>query len=172
MRTHQRPKRERIPSARVHRRAPIVCETATNSPPEDAFRYFMRRFGDWWPRDSTFSKQPLSLMHLGGAVGEWCYEQGPHGFRYNWGRILEWNPPRLVAFTWPIVPKSILQPDPDQCTEVGVQFSELAPNKSRLKVTHKYFERRGADAAGYRADMASDYGWPLLLQMFAAAAHA
>jgi hypothetical protein len=68
-------------------------------------------------------------------------------------------------------PKSILQPDPDQCTEVGLQFSESAPGKSRVKVTHKYFERHGTDAPGYRADMASDYGWPQLLRMFAAAAH-
>jgi uncharacterized protein YndB with AHSA1/START domain len=151
---------------------PIVCETAINLLPDEALRYFTRQFGDWWPRDYTFSKKLLSGMYLGQAVGEWCYEQGPHGFRCDWGRILEWNPPRLVAFTWQIGPKSIVQPDPDQCTEVRVQFSESAPNKSGVKLTHKYFERHGADAAGYRADMASDYGWPLLLQMFAAAAHA
>jgi hypothetical protein len=143
-----------------------------NLSPEEAFCYFTGRFGDWWPRDYTFSKKLLSAMYLGQAVGEWCYGQGPHGFRCDWGRILEWNPPRLVVFTWQIGPKSILQPDPDQCTEVGVQFSELAPGKSRVKLTHKCFERHGADATGYRADTASDYGWPLLLQMFAATAHA
>ena len=151
---------------------PIVCETVINLPPEEAFRHFAVRFGDWWPRDCTFSKKLLSGMYLGQAVDEWCYEQGPHGFRCDWGRILEWNPPHLVTFTWQIGPKSILQPDPDQSTEIGVQFSEFVPGKSRVKLTHKFFERHGADGAAYRADMASEYGWPLLLRMFAVVAHA
>jgi uncharacterized protein YndB with AHSA1/START domain len=150
---------------------PIVCETVINLPPEKSFRFFTERFGDWWPRDYTFSKNLLSGMYIGQAVGEWCYEQGPHGFRCDWGRILEWNPPNSLAFTWQIGPKSVLQPDPDQCTQIGVQFNESTPGKSRVILTHKHFERHGADAPGYRADMASDYGWPLLLQMFAAAAN-
>ena len=98
--------------------------------------------------------------------------EDPYGFRCDWGRILEWNPPHLLAFTWQIGPKSMLQPDPDQCTEVWVTFGESDPGESRIKLTHKYFERHGDDAARYRADMASDYGWPLLLQTFASAARA
>ena len=78
---------------------------------------------------------------------------------------------KSLAFTWQICPKSVLLSDPNQCTEIGVQFSELALGKSRVILTRKYFERRGADAPGYRADMASEFGWPLLLQLSAAAAN-
>ena len=99
-------------------------------------------------------------MYIGKVLGEWCYEQGQHGFRCDWGRILEWNPPHSLAFTWQIGPKSVLQPDPDQCTEIRVQFTKLAPGKSRINLRHRYFERHGVDAPGYRADMASEYGWP------------
>jgi hypothetical protein len=51
-------------------------------------------------------------------------------------------------------------------------FDQRILDSRPTAVTHEYFERHGADAAAYRADMASDHGWPLLLQMFAAAAHA
>jgi uncharacterized protein YndB with AHSA1/START domain len=149
---------------------PIVQIAFVQRPPATTFTYFTSRFGDWWPRDYTFSKGVLDRICLGNAVGEWCFEQGPHGFRCDWGRILEWNSPSLVAFTWQIDPKSVLQPDPSLCSEVRVEFTEPTPGMSRVALTHKHFERHGADGAGYRSEMASDYGWPLLLKIFAAAA--
>lgn len=150
---------------------PISLEALVHLPLAETFDYFTTRFGEWWPRDYTFSKGLLDHIALGRAVGEWCYEQGPHGFRCNWGRILEWNAPRLLAFTWQIGPKSVLQPDPNLSSEVWVNFSEPTSGSSLVKLMHKYFERHGADAAGYRAEMASEYGWPLLLKSLSAAAH-
>lgn len=149
---------------------PLVQEISVPLPLSAAYDYFTVRFGDWWPRDYTFSKGVLDRISFGRGVGDWCFERGPHGFRCDWGRILTWNPPRLLALTWQIGPKSILQPDPDLCSEVAVEFTQIAPETSRVVLTHRYFERHGADGAAYRAEMASDYGWPLLLARFAAVA--
>jgi len=148
---------------------PIVLTADVKGTQAATFSYFTHRFGDWWPRDYTFSKGELDRICLGQAVGEWCFEKGPYGFRCDWGRILAWNPPRLVAFTWQLGPKSVLQPDPSFCSEVSVEFAEPTPGMSRVTLTHQYFERHGTDGAGYRAEMASEYGWPLLLNIFAAA---
>jgi len=150
---------------------PIVQLTFVQLPQAKTFNYFTNRFWDWWPRDYTFSKGVLDRICLGSGVGEWCFEQGPHGFRCDWGRILEWNPPRLVSFTWQIGPRSVLQPDPSLCSEVSVEFAEATAGASCVTLTHKHFERHGVDGAGYRAEMASEYGWPLLLKIFSAAAH-
>jgi|SRR5450631_2716967 uncharacterized protein YndB with AHSA1/START domain len=149
---------------------PIVQVAFVQLSQAKTFNYFTSRFGDWWPRDYTFSKGVLDRICLGRAVGEWCYEQGPQGFRCDWGRILELNPPSLIAFTWQIGPKSVPQPDPSLCSEVKVEFAEATPGVSRVALTHKYFERHGADGASYRAELASDYGWPMLLRAFTAAA--
>ena len=150
---------------------PIVQVAFVQMPQAKSFTYFTSRFGDWWPRDYTFSKRVLERICFGNAVGEWCFEQGPHGFRCDWGRILEWNPPSLVAFTWQIGPRSVPQPDPSLCSEVSDEFSEATPGVSRVALTHRNFDRHGADGAGYRSEMASEYGWPLLLKAFSAAAH-
>jgi hypothetical protein len=147
---------------------PIVCQVVIDRGSEAVFRCFTERFGERWPQDYTFSKQSLCGMYFGHGVGHWCYEQGLYGFRCDWGRIFAWSPP--IAFTWQIGPKSILQPDPDQCTEVHVQFADDSPGSSRVTLSHRYFERHGADAAAYLADMASHYGWHFILQEFAAAA--
>jgi len=150
----------------------ILQEISVPLPQGEAFEHFTARFGNWWPGDYTFSKGVLDRICLGRGVGDWCFEQGPHGFRCDWGRILTGDPPRRLAFTWQIGPKSILQPDPDLCSEVSVEFTETAPGTSRVALTHRHFERHGADGAAYRAEMASEYGWPFLLARFAAAAAA
>jgi hypothetical protein len=67
----------------------------------------------------------------------------------------------------PIVCETVINLPPEK----SVRFFTERFGESRVILTHKYFERHGADAPGYRADMASDYGWPLLLQMSAAAAN-
>lgn len=55
---------------------PIVCETVIDLPPEESFRFFTERFGDWWPRDYTFSRNLLSGMYLGQAMGAWSALSG------------------------------------------------------------------------------------------------
>ena len=67
---------------------PILQEISVPLPEAEAFEHFTARFGDWWPRDYTFSKGVLDRICLGRGVGDWCFEQGPHGFRCDWGRIL------------------------------------------------------------------------------------
>jgi uncharacterized protein YndB with AHSA1/START domain len=149
---------------------PIVHEAFVQRPQTETFRYFTDQFGDWWPREYTFSKSVLDCICLGKSVGEWCFERGPHGFRCDWGRILTWNAPSLVAFTWQIGPKGVLQPDPSLSSQVSIEFSEPTPGMSRVVLTHGHFERHGPDGVAYRAEMASEYGWPLLLKLFVAAA--
>lgn len=85
----------------------VTSEVTVPLSRNDAFKLFTAQFGRWWPRDYSYSREVLDTIALGNGQGQWCYERGPHGFRCDWGRIVEWAPPARLAFTWQIGPKSI-----------------------------------------------------------------
>jgi hypothetical protein len=59
-----------------------------------AFALFTDGFGAWWPADYTYAEPAgLSSISLGMKSGDLCHEIGPHGFRVDWGRLLDVKPP-------------------------------------------------------------------------------
>lgn len=148
----------------------VTSEVTVPLSRKDAFELFTSRFGHWWPRDYSYSREVLDAIVFGEDQGEWCYERGPNGFRCDWGRIVEWGPPAKIAFTWQIGPKSIPQPNPNNASLITVRFAERSVGQTSVTVEHGDFARHGEGAAQYRAEMASEYGWPFVLQQYAVAA--
>jgi uncharacterized protein YndB with AHSA1/START domain len=135
---------------------------------EDAFATFVDRFGSWWPRSSSWSGEALQSMTLEPRPGGLLSEHGPHGFRLDWGRIVAWEPPHRLAFTWQVAPDRTPEPNPSRASEVELRF-RAANGGTRVELEHRGFERHGAGAEAYRDGMASDDGWPRLLAAYAAA---
>lgn len=96
------------------------------------------------------------------------FERGPHGFRIDWGRVLAWEPPRRVGFSWQITPERVPEPNPAKAGQVEVSFAALSPDTTRIAVTHSGFERHGESGAAYRVAMA-EQGWPIILARYRAA---
>jgi uncharacterized protein YndB with AHSA1/START domain len=136
--------------------------------PADAFRRFAEEFGRWWPREFTWGGAALETIGLEPREGGLCSERGPHGFRCDWGRVLTWDPPRRVAFTWQISARREPVPDPQRASVVEVRFTPDETGGTRVALEHTAFERHGAGAAEYRAALASPQGWPYILARFAA----
>lgn len=149
---------------------PVTTEVTVPLSRNEAFELFTARFGHWWPRDYSYSGEVLTSIELGNAQGAWCYELGPHGFRCDFGRIIKWEPPSKVAFTWQIGPKSTPQPNPSKASLVTVTFAERGVGQTSVTVEHSDFAKHGEGAAQYRAEMASEFGWPFVLQQYVAAA--
>lgn len=135
---------------------------------EHAFTIFTLHLADWWVREYTWSG-PDALVDIGLEAGEdgMAYEIGPHGFRADWGRVLVWNPPNRLVFTWQIGPDRAPVPDPAQASEVEVQFRPERRDRTRVEVEHRHFDRHGSDAEGYREALTA--GWHELLSRYAAA---
>jgi uncharacterized protein YndB with AHSA1/START domain len=148
----------------------VVCEVTVPLALESAFELFTAQFGRWWPRDYSYSREVLGAIVFGNGQGEWCFERGPHGFRCDWARIVEWNPPSQVSFTWQISPKSVPQPDPNKASLVNVRFVAKGAQETQVAVEHSHFERHGEGSVEYRGEMASAYGWPFVLEQYAGAA--
>ena len=129
---------------------------------ERAFAVFTGSLTDWWVREYTWSG-PEALAELGiePRAGGMLYEIGPYGFRNDWGRVLTWDPPRRLVFSWQIGPDRVPVPDPALASEVEVLFQPEGPEWTQVDVEHRYFDRHGEAAEGYREALTA--GWQELL---------
>lgn len=137
--------------------------------PDRAFEIFTTELDRWWPKEYTWSALTLETIAIEPRVGGRCYELGPHRFQLDWGRVLKWEPPKRLAFTWQIDPNRVPQPDPERISEVEVTFEEEA-GKTRVTLTHSGLENHGEESEAYRDGLAATEGWSLILGRYAAAA--
>ena len=147
----------------------IVAAVSVEASPERAFEVFTEGLGSWWPREYTWSQEVLEEIGLEPREGGLCYERGPHGFRCDWGRVLAWEPPRRVVFTWQIGPNREPQPNPEKASAVTVRFGDDGGGGVRVEVEHRAFDRHGEAGADYAAALGSPQGWPVMLARFAEA---
>ncbi|MPY95139.1 MAG: ATPase [Acidimicrobiia bacterium] len=140
----------------------LQAAVALPVPPAQAFSQFTGRFALWWPAEFSWSGADL-LEDIGIEDGEggFLYERGPHGFRLDWGRVLEWQPPHRLRFTWQIGPDRVPVPDPAHASEVDVAFVAEPGGGTRVEVRHGCWERHGEGAATYREQFA--HAWPYAL---------
>ena len=144
-----------------------IIETVTvNITPETAFSAFVEELNEWWPQGYTWSQDVLEEIGIEPKQGGFCYEIGPSGFRCDWGKIVEYEPPQLLKFTWQIGPNREPVPNPDKASKVIVSFERGAKDVTHVKLEHTQFHNHGEGAEGYHDAMASEYGWPYILKRF------
>jgi uncharacterized protein YndB with AHSA1/START domain len=148
--------------------APVVAAVTVPLPPEHAFALFTGGMGRWWPlathsiaADSYEGSVTATAVRMEAGVGGRIVESTSDGGEYEWGEVLEWNPPRRVAFSW----NPTLEDRPQ--THVAVTFSP-ADGGTRVELVHTGWERLGE--RGERMRRGYDEGWPVVLGRFTAAA--
>jgi len=144
-----------------------ICHTfSTSVSPDRAFKIFTAELGEWWPREYTWSGDVLEDIGIEQEEGGFCYERGPHGFLCYWGRVLKWDLPKRLLFSWQISPTRVPEPDPDKASEVEVEFKPEHPSGTSIIFEHRHLERHGDEGAAYRDGLASPQGWPYILERF------
>jgi uncharacterized protein YndB with AHSA1/START domain len=132
---------------------------------EHAFRVFTEQMSVWWPRatHSIGGAQTVSCA-IEGRVGGRLYEVLANGDHVTWGRVLAWDPPRRLLFSWHLAQHT------DTASEVEIRFSPAAPGATRLELEHRNWERFGGEKARERRDN-YEKGWGMIMsQHFAKAA--
>jgi uncharacterized protein YndB with AHSA1/START domain len=122
----------------------------------------------WWPPEYTWSGELLEEIVIEPHLGGFCFERGPEGFRVDWGRIAEWDPPRRLVMAWQIRPNRAPEPDLRKASEVEVRFVPEG-HGTRIELEHREFDRHGEGADDYASAMRT--GWEAALARFAAALH-
>jgi uncharacterized protein YndB with AHSA1/START domain len=97
------------------------------------------------------------------------YDRGVDGSECQWGRVLTYEPPDRIVFTWDISPIWQIESDLARTSEVEVRFTSDGPTRTKVQLEHRNLDRHGDGWEGMRAGVDGDQGWPLYLQRFAAA---
>ena len=130
-----------------------------------AFEVFTKGLNSWWPKEYTWAGEGLVIIEIEPGEDGRCFERGPHGFECDWGRVLVWDPPRRVVFTWQIDPDRVPQPNPEKASEIEVLF-EGDGSATQVIFSHRKLEKHGENAQAYKEAMASPQGWPYILNQF------
>jgi uncharacterized protein YndB with AHSA1/START domain len=111
--------------------------------PERCFAAFVEEIGDWWRPSMLFQTTPRAPGRLAfePAEGGRLAETLANGKVFEIGRILAWEPPARLVFSW----RQASFP-PDLHTEVEVRF-EAAGAETRVSIEHRGFHRVPADSA-------------------------
>jgi len=85
----------------------------------------------------------------------------------RWARILAYDPPHRVVFSWDIGPTWQVESDPEHTSEVEVIFTAETPDRTRLALEHRHLDRHGPGWESVRDGVAHDKGWLLYLDRYA-----
>ena len=147
----------------------MVETVEVGAPLTPVFEVFTRELADWWPQEYTFSDQRLagaSIEHLEG--GAW-FEVDVDGNRTDWGQVRVWEPPDRLVVSWRVGSQRT-QEDPENASEVEVQFESLGASVTQVRVEHRDFEKHGAGAKELFDGMSSEQGWRRILADFSRSA--
>jgi uncharacterized protein YndB with AHSA1/START domain len=139
-----------------------------NAPIGEAFKVFTERFGDFKPREHNLLRAPIAETVFEPRVGGNIYDRAVDGTECRWARILAFEPPDRVVFSWDISPRWQLETDPDLTSEVEVRFFAEAPQRTRVELEHRNIDRHGSGWESVRDGVDNEAGWPLYLQRYAA----
>lgn len=121
----------------------VVVETEVAVPPERAFEVFTTGMGSWWDPDHHLSDAPVVRMEVQPFVGGRIVDHAADGTTCAWSRVLVWEPPTRFVFSWDIDLRWQLETDPSRTSEVEVTFTPVAPDRTRVVLTHRHLDRHG-----------------------------
>ncbi|MDV3223080.1 SRPBCC family protein [Intrasporangium sp.] len=146
----------------VVRRQIVVAASA-----EKAFDVFTERFGDFKPPEHNLLSVPIAETVLEPRVGGHIYDRGTDGSECRWARILVFEPPRRLVFSWDIGPTWQLETDPSNSSEVEVRFISETADRTRVELEHRNLDRHGPGWPAVSKGVGEEQGWPLYLERYA-----
>jgi uncharacterized protein YndB with AHSA1/START domain len=137
----------------------VSTEVEVDTPAEHAFRVFTEGIGSWWDPDKHILDAELAEMVFEPRVGGHIIDRGTDGSECRWARVLAYDPPRRVCFSWDINPRWQIESDPARASEVEVTFTPAGAGRTRVVLTHRHLDRHGEGWEGMRDAVGS--GWSL-----------
>ena len=147
---------------------PVVRkQVVVNAPAEQAFTAFTERFGAFKPPEHNLLAAAIGETVFEPYVGGHIYDRAVDGSECRWARILAYEPPDRVVFSWDISPQWQIVTDPDLTSEVEVRFFTETPDRTRLELEHRHIDRHGPGWQAVTEGVDGDEGWPLYLARYA-----
>ena len=132
----------------------VSLDITVDVPTETAFRLFTENFDQVKPREYNLLSAPIEHTVFEPHVGGHIYDRGTDGSICRWARVLAFDPPERVVFTWDIDPRWQLETDPERASEVEVRFVAEGEGRTRVLLEHRLWEARQTIH-----DPAGDHDW-------------
>jgi uncharacterized protein YndB with AHSA1/START domain len=139
-----------------------------DAPLERAFAVFTERFGDVKPPEHNLLSAPIAETVLEPWVGGHIVDRAVDGSECRWARILVFEPPNRLVFSWDISPRWQLETDPELTSEVEVRFTADSPERTLVELEHRNLDRHGTGWESLGEGVDGDQGWPLYLARYGA----
>lgn len=144
-------------------RAQIVVE----APIERAFTVFTDRFGDFKPPEHNLLGVAIAETLFEAGAGGHIYDRGVDGGECRWARVLAYEPPDRIVFSWDISPQWQIETEPENTSEVEVRFIAETAQRTRVELEHRNLDRHGPGWQAVSEAVGGDGGWPLYLARYA-----
>jgi uncharacterized protein YndB with AHSA1/START domain len=149
--------------------APVVRhEVVVHGTPEQAFTAFTERMDEIKPKEHNLLSSPIVSTTFEPYVGGHIVDRAEDGSECRWARVLTYDPPARLVFSWDIGPTWQLEADPANASEVEVRFIAEGQDRTRVELEHRHLDRHGAGWQSVRDGVDDPQGWPLYLDRYAA----
>ena len=145
----------------------VRVSVAVDAPIEKAFNVFTADIGRWWPPEHHILEGELDEMVFEPRVGGHIYDRATNGNECRWARVLVYEPPTRVVFSWDISLQWQIERDPERTSEIEVRFVAESPHRTRVELEHRNLDHHGDDWESMRDAVGSEGGWIVGLTRFA-----
>jgi uncharacterized protein YndB with AHSA1/START domain len=145
----------------------VRAQIVVDAPIERAFRVFTEDFGAFKPPEHNLLGADIAETVFEPREGGHLYDRGVDGSECRWARVLAYEPPNRVVFSWDISPQWQLETALEKTSEVEVRFVSETPERTRVELEHRNLERHGDGWEGVREGVGGEGGWPLYLGRYA-----
>lgn len=142
-------------------------QVTVDAPIERAFAVFTEDFGSIKPRDHNLLSVDIAETVLEPRAGGRLFDRGVDGSECQWARVLAYEPPDRVVFSWDISPQWQIEADPEKTSEVEVRFIAEGTGRTRVELEHRNLDRHLDGWQALREAVDSGDGWQLYLHRFA-----
>ena len=144
----------------------VHCAIVVEAPIERAFQVFTEDFDQVKPREHNMLQVDISETVFEPRVGGRVYDRGVDGSEYQWARVLAFEPPNRVVFSWDLSPQWQIESDLERTSEVEVRFIAETAERTRVELEHRNLDRHGEGWEDARDAVGGEGGWPLYLQRY------
>jgi uncharacterized protein YndB with AHSA1/START domain len=145
----------------------IQTTIVVEAPIEQAFSVFTEDIGSWFPPEYNLLDVDIEKRVFETHVGGNVYDIGTDGSECRWARVLAYEPPDRVVFSWDLSPHWQVETDHDKTSEVEVRFTAESPDRTRVELEHRNIERHGEGWEAQRDQLGGEGGWPGVMRRYA-----
>jgi uncharacterized protein YndB with AHSA1/START domain len=146
---------------------PVRSSVVVAAPVDEAFSVFTDDMASWWPPDHHILQSELASMEFEPRVGGAIVDHGVDGSSCRWARVLAYDPPHRVVFSWDITLAWQVETDPARTSEVEVTFTPAGDGRTLVELEHRHIERHGDGWEQMHGAVGSPNGWDVGMRRFA-----